>query len=81
MKNQHEKLIAKISRIADSRGLDVRTNYSGRGMFGSRCIGFVGDDMTCAALAGLVQRKTGHTARKDNMGLGTIYYFPTITTE
>jgi len=76
-----KKLIAKIIRLADQRGLDVRTGYSGRFMFGQKCVGIVGEPGECAALATLIKKKTGFAYQFDSMGKhDQIYYFPEIDT-
>ena len=74
----NRQIVKKIVRIAENRGLTPYRGYSGRGMFGSKCIGFCGDNGECAALAGLIKRKTGISFSYDNMGLDMIYYFPSI---
>ena len=76
-----KKLIEKIVRLAERRGLDVRTAYSGRFMFGQRCVGIVGEPGECAALATLIKKKTGFSYKSDSMGKhDQIYYFPEIDT-
>jgi len=76
-----KKLIAKIVRLAKQRGLTVSTTYSGRCMFGQKCIGIVGEPGECAALASLVKKKTGFSYRSDSMGkYDQVYYFPGIDT-
>ena len=76
-----EKLIARIVRLADRRGLTVETDYSGRFMFGQTCVGIVGEPGECAALATLIKKKTGFAYRSDSMGkYDQIYYFPEINT-
>ena len=76
-----KKLIAKIVRVAKRRGLDVRTDYSGRFMFGQECVGIVGEPGKCAALATLIKKKTGFAYKSDSMGKhDQIYYFPGIDT-
>jgi hypothetical protein len=40
-------------------GNDIRTGYSGRGMFGDRCLGFVGHDCTRFAFELAVVRARG----------------------
>ena len=75
----------------DGEGSSVRTDYSGRGMYGAECIGIVGSHAVAALfivaladatdydhvelLAELVQRNGWQT---DSMGLDTIHYFPGI---
>ena len=74
-------LIAKIVRLAKRRGLTARTDYSGRCMFGQKCVGIVGEPGECAALASLVKKKTGFSYQSDSMGkYDQIYYFPGIDT-
>ena len=76
----NNKLIKKIKRLAEDRGLSFRPDYSGRFMFGATCIGFVGENAECAALAALIRRKTGKDFRCDNMGkYDMIYYFPSLS--
>ena len=76
-----KKLIAKIVRLAEQRGLDVSTGYSGRSMFGQKCVGIVGEPGECAALATLIKKKTGFAYKSDSMGkYDQIYYFPGIDT-
>lgn len=76
-----KKLIAKIARLAERRCLDVRTDYSGRFMFGQKCLGIVGESDVCAAFAVLIKKKTGFSFRSDSMGkYDQVYYFPQIDT-
>ena len=77
----NEQLMKIIARLAKKRGLDFYPSYSGRFMFGATCIGFEGGRTECAALAYLIEKKTGLTANWDNMGLNFIYYFPDIRGE
>ena len=53
---------------AEEQGLEIRTNYSGRGMFGQQCPGVVVDD----------ENKFTTKARtiRDGMGLQMIIYCP-----
>jgi hypothetical protein len=37
----------ELSDAADAAGVDVRQDYSGRGMYGETCIGVVGDASDC----------------------------------
>ena len=67
--------------------MEVRS-YSGRGMYGERCIGVVLGGYTSAwtlALA-IADRNNGNmdlfgldAPREDSMGLGRIYYWPHLT--
>lgn len=63
---------------------DLRTNYSGRGMYGRECVGIVGfvedlvsfviemSDLSPDAFAWLPSVKS------DNMGKRTIFYWPNV---
>ena len=73
-----KQLVQKIIRLAENRGLRPSRRYSGRGMFGDKCIGFVGENAECAALASFIKRKTGKSFSYDNMALEMVYYFPSI---
>jgi hypothetical protein len=65
--------------------VDVRTDYSGRGMYGATCFGLVVDktDLLVGLALGQVLEGLGEdafevlsNARTDNMGYDTIIYFP-----
>ena len=73
-----KKLINKIIKFAESKGLRIYRGYSGRCMFGRRCIGIVGDLGPAMAAAELIKRKTGYHYSRDSMGLETIVYFSDI---
>jgi hypothetical protein len=74
----NQQLVQKIVRLAENRGLRPYRRYSGRCMFGATCIGFVGENAECAALASFIKRKTGKSFAYDNMAMEMIYYFPSI---
>ena len=62
----------------------VRTEYSGRGMYGKRCVGIVLDDVTQMLTIGAgLQEALGEipNARTDSMGRGMILYFPDLQVE
>lgn len=78
----------KISRIvqelqADDPTASVRLDYSGRGMYGETCVGFVANSIPLIhAVIADVFRADGFTMRDvallmstDNMGLSYIAYF------
>lgn len=71
--------------------IDVRPNYSGRGMMGNTCVGFVTDKpfamgYVLGMVAQAVETETGDLpdwhdiviagAREDSMGYATIVYWP-----
>lgn len=68
--------------------VDVRTDYSGRGMYGETCLGLVVDkpDILVGLALGQVLDQIDadpfevvSRARTDNMGRSTIIYFPGVT--
>ena len=65
-----------LERIARNNGWEFRTDYSGRGMRGHRCVGIVGvsaeEIVEATAMAGV----TG--AFRDSMGFDVIVYWPHI---
>jgi len=72
-------LAERITKRAAELGLEVRTDYSGRCMYGRTCLGVVGDKFT---LIELVCTTTGGNRGLciDEMGLGHIFYWPHIGT-
>ena len=79
-----------LEELCDDAGVeDVRFDYSGRGMFGRTCFGFVGSVRDLATFfyrLGLVTdevegddgtgEELARALRMDDMGLQTIFYFP-----
>ena len=70
---------------ADRCGLEFRTGYSGRGMYGEQCIGVVGYLSDLIAFVLLVAEREKDLAQDeltqltwDSMGLSTIYYWPKL---
>ncbi len=60
--------------------INVVSNYSGRGMFGSQCVGvIISSDDWDSSLAYLQQVKL--TPKTDDMGLDGIVYWPTVKYE
>ena len=74
----NKKLVKKIIKFAKNKGLRIHRGYSGRGMFGKRCIGIVGDLGPAIAAAEFIKRKTGYDYSRDSMGLECIVYFSGI---
>ena len=74
----NEKLINKIIKYVESKELRVYRGYSGRAMFGRRCIGIVGDLGPAIAAAEFIKRKTGYEYSRDSLGLECIAYFSGI---
>jgi hypothetical protein len=63
---------------------DIRDDYSGRGMYGRECFGFVGSDRDLIRFVVGLARVTDEdydwlaNVCTDNMGLSTIYYWPGV---
>lgn len=71
-----QQQIAAIEKTANEVGGDVRSDYSGRGMFGKRCYGIDCDShVACIESA---SRNGLKGASTDNMGKGWIVYWPSI---
>ena len=73
-----KRLVTKIIKFAQNKGLRIHRGYSGRCMFGRRCLGLVGDLGPAIVTAEFVKRKTGYSYSRDAMGLDAIVYFPDI---
>lgn len=78
----------KLRDIAVEAGIDtenVRSDYSGRGMYGSKCVGFDLDSKGSLLSLGAALQTEGviddfiDRASFDAMGMGIIVYFPGIT--
>ena len=68
--------VGVINEIAETVNGEVRTNYSGRGMFGATCYGIV-----CANTLYCIEEAASRGikgARTDNMGKQYIVYWPHI---
>lgn len=79
-----------LEDAADELGLDLRTDYSGRGMYGDECIGIVAgstgevirwffmihdlDDM-------LADRLVEQNMSQDSMAFDIIFYWPSVSVE
>lgn len=86
---------AQIKSILTAQGIevDIRANYSGRGMYGAECVGFVIQNRVpyifalANAIADATIRDMNTTeydqiiaaTEQDDMGLDTIIYFPGVT--
>jgi hypothetical protein len=77
------ELLKDISREVDG---SVRTDYSGRGMYGDSCVGIVASDLLelGAAIARIVEddelrEELVSNSRTDSMGYDTIVYWTRVT--
>lgn len=85
-----QKIIEVMEEFCEENDYRFRDDYSGRGMFGRTCVGFVVDS-GCDVLSTMIELtemlidndieyvsdKLG-TIRQDSMGTGTIIYFPKL---
>lgn len=78
-----EDQLDSLRSFLDIEDDDVRRDYSGRGMYGESCIGFVIDipDVSlgvalCAVLGESIAVDMARDAQADSMGRSTIVYFP-----
>jgi hypothetical protein len=81
-----------LEEFANENSFKIRLDYSGRGMFGKNCVGFVGqslDDIKSELIeyirdnfeghSKLISKiKNGKTTQFDSMGLDDIAYFPSL---
>ena len=77
--------------LAERLGEDFRDDYSGRGMFGKRCLGFVFSSaykFYCEMHKIVLDNGEANaflsgdfTCMQDSMGFDTIFYFPDISVE
>lgn len=73
---KQEDAVEAIERIARKVDGSVRTDYSGRFMYGELCYGIDCDnDVTVIELAGAEGLRG---AKVDNMGKGYIVYWPSV---
>ena len=72
-------LVEVLQRLEENGYGTVRDSYSGRFMYGERCVGFDTDDPDCVREA---TAKAGFGfGCIDNMGLGWIIYWPGIKSD
>ena len=87
MKNERQLAVDIIRNYCEDNDLEFRDDYSGRGMYGKRCIGFVAFD-TLDDLIEICDRIRDEGIESasevlgrpciDSMGLQTIIYFPSL---
>ena len=81
-----------LQDACDDEGVDLRTEYSGRGMYGKTCIGIVADGLgalmrTVHTLSedsrgeALAEAMRDADPATDSMGMSTIYYWRSLTSE
>lgn len=72
-----------LDATAADAGMEYRDDYSGRFMYGEKCIAVIGKQNAFARFMMLVAQRDGELAGKladsvrvDDMGLDLVYYFP-----
>ena len=70
----------KVLDLCNEYGIELYEDYSGRGMFGTVCVGVEGDLQSVDRATGDLYKILGNY-RQDSMGLGKIIYWPSITME
>lgn len=85
-----KELVNAIQELSEILDLEFRSNYSGRFMFGQKCIGVVGRITSgdfMAYLRDYLEREyedldiclSDYRVCQDSMGFDTIVYFPTLS--
>lgn len=88
--NKIEEILFDTFGVAGESGHEiVRTNYSGRGMYGNTCVGFVVRPPDVAAVGAAIALAFGDDlgptcqmlaqACQDSMAFDVIIYFPGVT--
>lgn len=89
-----ENIKELVKEYCEDEGLDYREDYSGRGMFGRRCVAITCDNplnVLCELFAYIVdsdedldgcdvQCALGEP-KQDSMGMRSVLYFPKLKTE
>jgi len=70
-----------IEDIAWNLNAEIRSDYSGRGMYGKTCYGIVLEDDLVNDAIGMAAVKGLPGAKTDSMGLKTILYWPHVISE
>ena len=71
----------ELIRVLETNGFEVRS-YSGRGMYGAKCVGCALDSVSDIFQLGIVAGDAGldglPSPQVDNLGLGVICYWPEL---
>lgn len=72
-----------LTEIEDTCTVTLKDNYSGRGMYGKKCFGVIGNQsgflrfmIELAVIDPDTARDLADRVSTDGMGLSTIFYFP-----
>lgn len=71
-----EEQIETLHEVADTVDGEIRSDYSGRGMYGRTCYGIECEEPISCIENAAMQGITG--ANYDQLGLGNIVYWPRI---
>ncbi len=76
-------IIRELIETLEAEGLDVRTDYSGRCMYGARCLGVTVDHSGAIFQLGQLLHEFDWLGepRTDNMGRDVIVYWPDVDTK
>lgn len=71
-----------VLEIVEAEGFDVRLEYSGRGMYGRKCLGITTDNMGDMFVLGQLLHEHDWMGRPstDSMGRSAIVYWPSVDT-
>lgn len=69
-----------LQDICEENDWDLRTDYSGRGMYGTRCVGIVGPN-PLEIVEAVASQTDLRGAQQDSMGRDAIVYWPGLSAE
>lgn len=75
---QHARKVKALHEIAEKYGGTVRSDYSGRYMFGELCYGIDCTKYEMPDVIAAARRRKIGAERTDNMGLDMIVYWPSV---
>lgn len=75
-KLSYSELLPVLEKLEENGYGNVYDGYSGRGMYGARCLGFDTDDPDAVNEA--VIKAGGRMGTQDRLGMGYIVYWPGV---
>lgn len=79
-----DEVVQRLNALAYSLGIESRTNYSGRGMYGAECFAIVGNTQDLMEFTrALTQDEFEFMGEPstDNMGMDFVYYWRRLQTK
>lgn len=70
-----------LKQLAEDNDWRFGNNYSGRGMFGKTCLSITSEDRSPVKIIEQAAQLGITGASWDNMGLGTVVYWPRLNSE